>query len=492
MIQLKVLDHHESQVRHTVSDPDESKTRILVAIASYGTSNDDLLVRVVEEYRSMPFAVDIVVLSNIHKEVGPDIEVAVGLPSKDPWSLPFGHKKIFADRLNDYDLFLYSEDDILITERNIRAFLQASKVLPDDEIAGFFRFEIDPNGQTYFPEVHARHHWDIGSVRVRGEYTFGFFTNEHSACYLLTRKQLQRAIASGGFLVGPHKEMHDLLCTAATDPYTQCGFKKLICLSHLQDFLVRHLSDKYLARMGTAEPEVRRQIQVLLGLGGNGHARTPLFPTHSKLMGGRFSKSYYEPVLMEVISKIPDGTRTVLSLGCGWGATEAFLAEKGLCVTAVPLDPVIPGGAIAKGVKIVEGDFKTAKARLSDQRFDCLVLSNVLHLVENPVEILSSFAGLVSDRGSVVTVLPNLLKLSLIWKKYLGREGLSELGDYEKSGVHFTSHGVARRWLQSAGLELESFTNIFPRRAETSSRLALGLMDSLLASEFVASAVRKS
>jgi hypothetical protein len=113
-------------------------------------------------------------------------------------------------------------------------------------------------------------------------------------------------------------------------------------------------------------------------------------------------------------------------------------------------------------------------------------------LVENPVEILSSFAGLVSDRGSVVAVLPNLLKLSLIWKKYLGREGLSVLGDYEKSGVHFTSHRVARRWFQSAGLKLESFANIFPRRAETSSRLALGLMDSLLASEFVAAAGRKS
>jgi hypothetical protein len=152
------------------------------------------------------------------------------------------------------------------------------------------------------------------------------------------------------------------------------------------------------------------------------------------------------------------------------------------------LDPVIPGGAKAKGVKIVEGDFKTARAQLAAERFDCLLLSNVLHLAEKPVEILSSFAGLLSDKASVVAVLPNLLKLSLIWKKYLGREGLADLGDYKKTGVHFTSHGVARRWFQSAGLKIENFTNILPRRAETPSRLALGLMDPLLASEFVASA----
>src|SRR4029077_4966869 len=122
----------------------------LVAIASYGISNDHYLAQVVKEYRSMLFGVDIVVLSNIHKEVGPGVELVVGLPTKDPWSLPFGHKKVFADRLNRYDLFLYSEDDILITERNIRAFLRLDEVLLDDEIAGFFRFEIDPSKQIYF------------------------------------------------------------------------------------------------------------------------------------------------------------------------------------------------------------------------------------------------------------------------------------------------------------------------------------------------------
>lgn len=471
-----------------MNNPDESKTSILVAIASHGTFNDRYLAQVVKEYRSMPFRVDIVVLSNIHKDVGPGVEIVVGLPTNDPWSLPFGHKKIFAERLNHYDLFLYSEDDILITERNIRAFLRASKVLPDDEVAGFFRFEVGPDGKMYFPEVHATHHWDIGSVRVRGEYTLGFFTNEHSACYLLTRQQLQRAIASGGFLVGPHRDKYDLLCTAATDPYTQCGFKKLICLSHLQDFLVRHLSDKYLSRMGTAETEVRRQIEVLLGLGRNGHARSSLFPTQTRLIGDRFSKNYYEPVLAEIIAAIPDGARNVLSVGCGWGATEVFLAEKGLCVTAIPLDPVIPGAAKAKGVKIVEGDFKTARAQLAEERFDCLLLSNILHLVEKPVEVLSSFSDLLCDQAWVVAVLPNLLKLSIIWKKYLGREGLADLGDYQKTGVHFTSRGVARKWFQSAGLRIENFTNILPRRAETPSRLALGLMDSFLASEFVASA----
>ena len=107
----------------TISDP-SAQLRILVVLASYGTSNDRYLLRLIEEYRSMSFDVDIVILSNLKKQPAPDIEVLVGLPSRDPWSLPFRHKKVFADRIEHYDLFVYSEDDILITERNLRAFLE--------------------------------------------------------------------------------------------------------------------------------------------------------------------------------------------------------------------------------------------------------------------------------------------------------------------------------------------------------------------------------
>ena len=67
--------------------------KILVAIANYGTKNKRYVARLMEEYKAMSFDVHIVILSNVPKELGQDIEVIVGLPIKDPWSLPFGHKK---------------------------------------------------------------------------------------------------------------------------------------------------------------------------------------------------------------------------------------------------------------------------------------------------------------------------------------------------------------------------------------------------------------
>jgi SAM-dependent methyltransferase len=463
------------------------KTRVLAAVASYGTRNDRYLARLVEEYRSMSFDVDIVVLSDAFKEVAPGVEVfVVDLRGKNPWSLPFLHKEIFADRLNDYDLFIYSEDDTLVTERNLRAFLEVSTVLSENEVPGFLRFEQGPDGSRNFPEVHGHFHWDPQSVRRRGEYVLAFFTNEHAACYVLTRRQLRRAIDSGGFLVGPHEGKYDLLCTAATDPYTQCGFQKLICISHIDDFMIHHLPNKYVgSEFGVHAPELFRQLEALWRVGPNGHQPTSPFQTETKLWAASYSKGYYEPARAEVLSAIPNSTRSVLSIGCGWGAMEATLTAKGLRVVAIPLDPVIASSLEAKGVEMVYGDLRTAREKLTGEQFDCLLLSNVLHLVPGPVDVLASFGTLLSERGIALLLVPNILRLSTRWGRIRGDERFRDFGSYEKTGVHLTSHKIVRRWFRDAGMRPESIIDLLSPRARRFGRLTLGLMNCLLSSEFI-------
>jgi SAM-dependent methyltransferase len=457
--------------------------RLLVAIASYGTGNDRHLARVVREYRSMSFSVDIVVLSNKVKDVSADVELSVGLPDRNPWSLPFAHKQLFADRLSDYELFLYSEDDILVTERNIRAFLRAVDALPKEEIPGFLRFEESSAGRNY-PDFHGRFHWDTESVRRRGEYTLAYFTNEHAACYLLTSAQLKRAIDSGGYLVRPHKGNYDLPCSAATDPYTQCGFTKAICISHVDKFLVHHLSNKYVeSGYGVGEAEFYRQIQKLVALDINGGGVASLFATETKLTDAWYSKDYYEPPLQRVASIIPPYVRTILSIGCGWGATEAWLAGKGYQVTAVPLDPVIPGGAAAAGVELVYGDFESAERELTGRQFDCLLLLNVLHLVECPVALLASMKRLLSTTSIVISLVPNMGRARRLWTKS-SRELHSSDINYESSGAHYISHKVMQTWFSAVGTKAETAIDILPPDKRRLCTLTLGLGNSFLSSEF--------
>jgi SAM-dependent methyltransferase len=429
--------------------------RMLVALTSYGTANDNYLSRLIEEYRSMPFDVDIVVLSNLSKVPAPDIEVRVGFPGKNPWSLPFPHKKVFAERLEHYDFFVYSEDDMLMTETNLRALMKVNEVLRDDEIAGFLRSEKGQNGAVNYPDIHENFHWDPASIRSRGEYTLAKFTNEHAACYVLTQSQLRKAIRSGGFLVEPHEGKYDLLCSAATDPYTQCGFTKLIPISKLDDFTLHHLSNKYAGKVGVSEAELRMQVNAMLRLAASARTPASLLDTETKLWRGLYSKDYYEPLSEQIISMIPPEARSVLSIGCGSGATESWLVERGLRVAAVPLDPIICATAAAQGVKMVLGDFNTARAKLDGQQFDCVLFLNVLHLAHDPVEVLSLFRDLLSPLGIVVIQTPNMLSPRAIWGGIRDARNIRDLGSYKSTGAHLTFVGKIRNWCHRSGFKVE-------------------------------------
>ena len=466
-----------------------NRPRVLVALASYGTSNDRYLERLLHAYRVMSFDVDIVIVSNIEKRPAPGIECLVGLPNKNPWSLPFSHKQLFQERADQYDLFVYSEDDILITERHLRAFLDATAELHEDELAGFLRIEKSSNGTINYPDAHAHFHWQPDSVRLRGPYTLARFTNEHAACYVLTQAQLKKAIGSGGFLVDPHEGKYDLLCTAATDPYTQCGFTKLIPVSHIEDFTVHHLSNKYVDRMGISGSDMHRQIEVLLGMTHDGAPPDSLIDSETRLWRNAFSKNYYEPIDPHVVAMIPATASRILSIGCGWGATEIMLAREGLHVSAIPLDPVIASNAAEHGVDMVYGGFRTARARLEDQRFDCLLYANILHLVRDPVGVLSLFRDLAAIDAPIIIQSANMRSIPTLWANLRNRKA-DKAGDYDATGVHFTTAGRIREWCHSAGLTIERTVGILHRRAGMLRGVPSAVTGLSMAPDFVSVAKR--
>jgi 2-polyprenyl-3-methyl-5-hydroxy-6-metoxy-1,4-benzoquinol methylase len=459
--------------------------KILVAITSFGADNDQWLERLIQEYGSMVHKVDIVVLSNIARPVPPGVELIVGLPTKDPWSLPFAHKRILASRVDHYDLFIYSENDILITEKNIEAFLRATAVLHKDEIAGFLRVETDRTGRRYYPDVHSSFHWDPDSLVQRGGRTFAFFTCEHSGCFMLTRQQLQRAIDSGGFSVRPHSGKYDLACTAATDPYTQCGFRKMLCISELGLFLVSHLSNKY---VGTSydldESDFDRQMEALYEVLSGKRTRARLLNTDTRFPLLRFSKSYYEPPRADILELIPAHTKSVVSVGCGWGAMEERLIGRGIQVKAIPMDSVISACAEARGIGTLSPDFESAWRELANRRFDCVFLANVLHLVPDPLAIIRECARLLSKRGHIVLTVPNFNYLPLLWGRIRGNREYRNPGNSVEGCLNLTTRSLIREWLHHSGVVMDRVIEVVPKSWQGLSRRA-GVVRPLLAAELI-------
>ena len=223
---------------------------MLVAIASYGTGQDHFLKQVVAEFRKLDMECRIVVLSNLDKPV-PGAEVLVGLPSRDTYSLPFAHRALFIKHASDYDLFIYTEDDTPITPSQRARVPRSPAAAAEDQIAGFLRSETSPEGGRYIVSVElalplASRHGLLSVVPI----ALRRFSNQHSGCFIVTRAQLARAIASGGFTVEPRSGRYGMLETAASDIHTQCGLERVICLTRIEDFIVPHLANKYFRSMG--------------------------------------------------------------------------------------------------------------------------------------------------------------------------------------------------------------------------------------------------
>jgi SAM-dependent methyltransferase len=467
--------------------------RVLVVIANYGRKNQRYLERLLQEYRAMPFDIKVLVLSNISKDLGSDVEVSVGLPIKDPWSLPFGYKEIFARRFNEHDLFIYSEDDTLITERNISSFLRVTEILPENKIAGFLRYEIGPDGTKYYSTIHGTYHWDPNSVFKIGQYIFARHTNDHSACFILTREQLKKSIASGGFSLPPRKGRYDMLVTAATEPYTVCGMEKVICISHLENFCLRHLPDVYLGRIGIRASIADMEVEKLKGLLADDWIRGPLFKSESLLECSEWDAKYYEPARSDILSFVPGGVKRVLSVGCGCGSTEELLVEKGIEVVGIPMDCVVAVSSAARGVKTLSPSFSAPQRELEGEQFDCIIFRDVLNHLPDPVSTLKSFRPLLRKGGWFLFSVPNFDHISVLKRRLAGRfpsRRSSEKRSFEKYGVHFTNWRMVKVWLKHCGLRTVRQHHIVEPRYQGIDRLSHGLLRGMLRRNIVVLAER--
>lgn len=443
------------------------RVRVLVAIASFGEKNLEFLKKIIRDYRGMAMDIHLVVNSEASKSLDPGVEVIVGLPGRNPHSLPFAHKRIFAENMERYDLFVYSEDDIGVTEQSIHAFLRVAADLEPDEIAGHVRFERGQDGTVYLPDVHGPFHWRPESVRCRGSYTIAEFTNEHAGFYIMTQAQLRRAIASGKYLRAPYESRYSMLETAATDPYTCCGFRKVICISALEEFLIHHMPNRYIGVMGLPLAVVNEQIQTLRMIQDGHYRSTRLCEVEPKILQRNWSKSYYEEPHQELLRMVPRDAETILSIGCGWGATEVILTQRGYHVTALPLDSVIGASVARQGIEVVNGTLAECLRSLSGRKFDCVLMSNLLHLLRDPWSVLREYNKLVKNDGILIISGYNFDFLPHLLQRRLGRGDYRILGDYDQSGVSPQGISSVEWGLQHAGFGVESthwFNPFVPKR----------------------------
>jgi 2-polyprenyl-3-methyl-5-hydroxy-6-metoxy-1,4-benzoquinol methylase len=151
--------------------------------------------------------------------------------------------------------------------------------------------------------------------------------------------------------------------------------------------------------------------------------------------------------------RIVGGGHRVLEVGCSTGYVTEHLVAAGNTVTGIDIDPEAAELAerFATRVHVADLDLVPAST-LTDERFDVIVLGDVLEHLRDPDAALADLLTLLTDDGRVVVSVPNVAHADLRLLLLEGRWTYQETGLLDRTHLRFFTRSSLRGLLADAGL----------------------------------------
>jgi SAM-dependent methyltransferase len=182
---------------------------------------------------------------------------------------------------------------------------------------------------------------------------------------------------------------------------------------------------------------------------------------------------YYGEVRADVLPHVPAGTRTVLEVGCGRGATgELLRRELGVRVTGVELNPVVAGEAERRLDRVVAGDVEdpaVARELAAGGPYDLVLALELFEHLAAPERFLSLARELLRPGGTVLLSTPNVGHYAVVEDLLAGRWDYLPIGILCYTHLRFFTRRTLEDWLGRLGFER---FQLIPQRTEESPRIA--------------------
>ncbi len=166
--------------------------KLLVCIAfHHNLDRLKYLFKVIDELVKWP--VDLKVIVDTNKDLPMDCVVHNDL--QHPFHLTWMHRKHIKENIDNFDCFMYIEDDMLVSWENFKAYLEKFYLLYPNYIPSFIR--IEEKDRTQFisdvPEYHKINEEEIVHVKDRMFTSFKFPHNYH-AFWIMPQKELKESM----------------------------------------------------------------------------------------------------------------------------------------------------------------------------------------------------------------------------------------------------------------------------------------------------------
>jgi len=111
----------------------------------------------------------------------------------------------------------------------------------------------------------------------------------------------------------------------------------------------------------------------------------------------------------EMLKYIPEGVKTTLEFGCGFGGFSALVKKRfGAETWAVEIDKEAAQKSAEILHRVINSDAVGAIEKLPDNYFDCIIFIDILEHLADPYFLLVAMKKKLTDRGVIVTSLPNV------------------------------------------------------------------------------------
>lgn len=229
------------------------KKTIMVSIVNYGDEQLEYLQQVIDSLNSFKkYDVTIYVITNIKlNEIINGVDYFINIDKLPSWELlPLMARKVINHHRNEYDYYLYTENDHLWLEEHIDNYIRYEKILPDNYISGLIQYEYDKKNYHYpgyfKSKIKGKFEWDYNSVETFNGLQFAHFNNVHQASFLISKKKLLRICNKHDLNNLWSKDEYSLKCKVNTEIYQWAGLKKVICISEFYYNLIHHLPNVYI------------------------------------------------------------------------------------------------------------------------------------------------------------------------------------------------------------------------------------------------------
>lgn len=180
----------------------------------------------------------------------------------------------------------------------------------------------------------------------------------------------------------------------------------------------------------------------------------------SSIINGSVDRSYFGSPRHDIEPLLPAALGRVLEIGCGTGATLAWLrsAHGAAETVGVELNPALEAELRDNADVAVIGSGEDA-GQLG--MFDTILLLDVLEHMADPWSVVAQLADRLRPTGTIIASVPNIVHGSVLWMMLRHRHfGYQQQGILDRTHLRFFVRETIEQLMTSSGLHVDAVVSM--------------------------------